>query len=159
MTSHLQMSTQSGNGRHHHLQRRAMKAGHRIYASPEGPKVVNVTDTTASIIHSIMGQALSSVPQHISLPQQVSLPEHVNLPQHDAMSTCPHASLPEHVMMSTQKHVSLPEHVNLPQHDDMSTQQHVSLPRHLSLPENVATSTREHVRKLTAACKLTPPQL
>ena len=57
-----------------------------------------------------MGQALSSVPQH------------VNLPQHDAMSTPQHVSLP--------KHVSLREHVNLPQHDAMSTQKHVSFAKH-----------------------------
>ena len=129
MTSHLQMSTQSGNGRHHHLQWRAMKALQAI-ASMQAQKVrkwwtstckwawtagtsrknwspAGQTDATASIIHSchsIMGQALSSVPQH------------VNLPQHDGMPT--------------RQHVSLPEHVNLPEDVAMSTQQHVSFPQH-----------------------------
>jgi len=63
-----------------------------------------------------MGQAASSVPQHVSLP------EHVNLPEHDALSARQHVSSPQHV--------SLREHVNLPQYDGMSTQQHVSFQKH-----------------------------
>ena len=41
-----------------------------------------------------MGQALSSVPQH------------VNLPQHDAMSTRQHVSLPQHAHQLVPKHAT-----------------------------------------------------
>jgi len=57
-----------------------------------------------------MGQALSSVPQH------------VNLPQHDAMSTR------QHVAMSTQQHV--PQHVNLPEHVSFPQHAHQLVPKH-----------------------------
>ena len=88
-----------------------------------------------------MGQALSSVPQHVSLP------EHVNLPQHDAMSAR------QHVAMSTR------QHVGLPQHDGMSTRQHASLPEHVSFPKHATQLTKTTVPVVgTVSRRIDPEQ-